>query len=62
MSRQFNNRCRLCGTAENLEYCGMCRKYFCVDCKKKYPERVEAMMNEKIVDPIKNFVDSIFRK
>jgi hypothetical protein len=40
-------RCRLCGTTENLQYCDMCKYYFCDDCRKKYPERVMAMMKEK---------------
>lgn len=65
MSRQFNTdpaKCRLCGTTENLEYCSLCKKYFCAECKEKYPERVEAMMQEKVVDPIKNFMDNLFKK
>jgi hypothetical protein len=64
MSRNFNNRqCRLCGTRDNLEYCGMCKKDFCPTCKEKYPERVEAMMQEKVFDPIDDFLRSIgFKK
>lgn len=40
-------RCALCGTRDNLEYCSMCKHYFCAECKGKYPERVMAMMKEK---------------
>jgi len=34
------NRCRLCGTTENLEYCDLCKHWFCPTCKQNYPERV----------------------
>lgn len=66
MSHRFNEpapkKCRLCGSTENLEYCSICHKYFCQDCKDKYPERVEAMMQERVVDPVKNFLDTLFKK
>ena len=62
MSRTGWDKCRLCGTTENLEYGSMCKKYFCKDCKGKYPERVEAMMQEKVIDPIQGFLSSIFKQ
>ena len=39
--------CALCGTDQNLEYCAMCKHYFCTRCKTRYPARVAAMMREK---------------
>ena len=64
MSREFGygpKICRLCGTTENLEYCSMCKYYFCTVCKHKYPERVKAMMEEHVVDPISDWLQSVFK-
>jgi hypothetical protein len=51
-------KCRLCGTTQNLEFCNMCKHYFCKDCKQKYPERVEAMMQERVWDPLRDILKS----
>ena len=42
-------RCRLCGTPDNLEYCGACGHWFCPTCKANKPERVKAFIQEKIL-------------
>lgn len=62
MGREFNNQCRLCGTTENLSYCSLCGHWFCPECEKNYPERVKAFKQEKIVDPIKKWVNGLFQK
>ena len=58
---RMSEYCRLCGTTRNLEYCGMCKKSFCLNCKRKYPQRVHAMMQEKVFDPIGDFIDGVQR-
>lgn len=38
--------CCICGTAEDLSFCDICKKYFCKPCKVNYPARVLAMFTE----------------
>lgn len=40
--------CTLCYSTEGLGYCKLCKRWFCLDCKRKYPKRVKAAMKELI--------------
>jgi hypothetical protein len=39
-------RCHLCGREDELRFCGLCKKYFCPECERKYRARAAAAILE----------------
>jgi len=57
----MKNKCYFCINTET-KYCPLCRKWMCDDCRKNYPQRIEAMLKEKgkiIKKEIKNGITRI---
>ena len=39
--------CHFCHTPYNVNYCGMCKHWFCPTCGRRYDKRIAAMAREK---------------